>query len=66
MVKTYIGQWLYTFPWSQVVSGYWQKFPNPYTYDLLFIFLLSKIYFILEDMCYLKIPIIEQSLTIKS
>jgi len=33
MVKTYITQWLYTFPWSQVVSGFWQKFPNPYTYD---------------------------------
>lgn len=33
MVKTYISQWLYTFPWSQVVSGFWQKFPNPYTYE---------------------------------
>ena len=32
MVKTYVAQWLYTFPWSQVVSGFWQKFPNPYTY----------------------------------
>jgi hypothetical protein len=35
MVKTYIAQWLYTFPWSQVVSGFWQKFPNPYTYEFL-------------------------------
>jgi len=32
MVKIYAAQWLYTFPWSQVVSGFWQKFPNPYTY----------------------------------
>lgn len=31
MVKTYAGHWLYTFPWSQVVSGFWQKYPNPYT-----------------------------------
>ncbi|CAF1332379.1 unnamed protein product [Adineta steineri] len=35
MVKTYITQWLYTFPWSQVVSGFWQKFPNPYTGHVL-------------------------------
>jgi hypothetical protein len=35
MVKTYIVQWLYTFPWSQVVSGFWQKFPNPYTGHVL-------------------------------
>ncbi|CAM4927023.1 unnamed protein product [Rotaria socialis] len=35
MVKTYIGQWLYTFPWSQVISGFWQKYPNPYSGHIL-------------------------------
>ncbi|CAF0826476.1 unnamed protein product [Rotaria sp. Silwood1] len=35
MVKTHIDQWLYTFPWSQVISGFWQKFPNPYTGHIL-------------------------------
>ncbi|CAF1656628.1 unnamed protein product [Adineta ricciae] len=35
MVKTFVTQWLYTFPWDQVVSGFWQKFPNPYTGHVL-------------------------------
>ncbi|UJR21591.1 hypothetical protein I4U23_024673 [Adineta vaga] len=35
MVKTFTTQWLYTFPWDQVVSGFWQKFPNPYTGHVL-------------------------------
>ncbi|CAF2397648.1 unnamed protein product [Rotaria sp. Silwood2] len=35
MVKTYIAEWLYRFPWSQVISGFWQKFPNPYTGHIL-------------------------------